>query len=121
MMDRPYRARRCAQCMPNLRGSEHLTMVPVSNRVRTAWCAHLREKRLGKGKRGMQIFEGTWSFAAIVPLYAAAMLRVAAALVGPAEAEDAVHCAGDCAHVAAACAWCDAFLQGRRDDKGDPA
>ncbi|WIG58579.1 MAG: hypothetical protein OJF49_001325 [Ktedonobacterales bacterium] len=30
------------------------------------------------------------SFAAIVPLYAAAMLRLAAALLGPAEAEDAV-------------------------------
>jgi RNA polymerase sigma-70 factor, ECF subfamily len=34
--------------------------------------------------------EGTKSFTAIVPLYASAMLRVAAALVGPAEAEDAV-------------------------------
>ncbi len=33
---------------------------------------------------------GTKSFADIVPLYASAMLRVAAALVGPAEAEDAV-------------------------------
>ena len=33
---------------------------------------------------------GTRSFADIVPLYAPAMLRVAAALVGPAEAEDAV-------------------------------
>ena len=33
---------------------------------------------------------GTQSFADIVPLYASAMLRVAAALVGPAEAEDAV-------------------------------
>ncbi|HEV2460960.1 MAG TPA: RNA polymerase sigma factor [Ktedonobacterales bacterium] len=33
---------------------------------------------------------GAKSFADIVPLYAPAMLRVAAALVGPAEAEDAV-------------------------------
>jgi RNA polymerase sigma-70 factor (ECF subfamily) len=34
--------------------------------------------------------EGTESFAAIVPHYASDMLRVAAALIGPAEAEDAV-------------------------------
>jgi RNA polymerase sigma factor (sigma-70 family) len=38
----------------------------------------------------MHVSEGTKSFAAIVPLYASAMLRVAAALIGPAEAEDAV-------------------------------
>jgi RNA polymerase sigma factor (sigma-70 family) len=38
----------------------------------------------------MSVSEGSKSFAAIVPLYAPAMLRVAAALVGPAEAEDAV-------------------------------
>jgi len=38
----------------------------------------------------MHVPEGTKSFAAIVPLYAATMLRVAAALIGPAEAEDAV-------------------------------
>src|SRR5262249_4051874 len=38
----------------------------------------------------MHASESTRSFAAIVPLYAATMLRVAAALVGPAEAEDAV-------------------------------
>jgi RNA polymerase sigma factor (sigma-70 family) len=38
----------------------------------------------------MHISEGTKSFAAIVPQHASAMLRVAAALVGPAEAEDAV-------------------------------
>jgi RNA polymerase sigma-70 factor (ECF subfamily) len=34
--------------------------------------------------------EDTTSFAAIVPLHASTMVRVAAALVGPAEAEDAV-------------------------------
>jgi RNA polymerase sigma-70 factor (ECF subfamily) len=34
--------------------------------------------------------EAPASFAAIVPLHAAAMMRVAAALIGPAEAEDAV-------------------------------
>jgi RNA polymerase sigma factor (sigma-70 family) len=38
----------------------------------------------------MQVPEDTASFAAIVPRYAATMIRVAAALVGPAEAEDAV-------------------------------
>ena len=38
----------------------------------------------------MQVSEGAESFAAVVPLYAPAMVRVAAALVGPAEAEDAV-------------------------------
>ena len=38
----------------------------------------------------MQVSEGAESFAAIVPLHAPAMVRVAAALVGPAEAEDAV-------------------------------
>src|SRR5258707_11729391 len=43
-----------------------------------------------KGRRDMPDSEGTKSFTAIVPLYASAMLRVAAALVGPAEAEDAV-------------------------------
>ena len=37
----------------------------------------------------MPLSEGMKDFAAIVPLYAAAMMRVAAALVGPAEAEDA--------------------------------
>jgi RNA polymerase sigma-70 factor, ECF subfamily len=39
--------------------------------------------------QGMPISEGMNDFAAIVPLYAAAMMRVAAAFVGPAEAEDA--------------------------------
>jgi len=34
--------------------------------------------------------EGAKSFAAIVPHHASAMLRLAAALIGPAEAEDAV-------------------------------
>jgi RNA polymerase sigma-70 factor, ECF subfamily len=43
-----------------------------------------------KEGRNMHASEGTKSFAAIVPLHAAAMLRVAAALIGPAEAEDAV-------------------------------
>ena len=38
----------------------------------------------------MHISEDTTSFAAIVPLHASTMVRVAAALVGPAEAEDAV-------------------------------
>jgi len=38
----------------------------------------------------MQVSEGAESFAAVVPLYAPAMVRVAAALVGTAEAEDAV-------------------------------
>jgi RNA polymerase sigma factor (sigma-70 family) len=38
----------------------------------------------------MHISDGTTSFAAIVPLHASTMIRVAAALVGPAEAEDAV-------------------------------
>ncbi|GEM_PF-551879 len=38
----------------------------------------------------MPISGDAQSFAAIVPLHAAAMLRVAAALIGPAEAEDAV-------------------------------
>jgi RNA polymerase sigma-70 factor (ECF subfamily) len=38
----------------------------------------------------MQVSEGAESFAAVVPLHAPAMVRVAAALVGPAEAEDAV-------------------------------
>jgi RNA polymerase sigma-70 factor (ECF subfamily) len=38
----------------------------------------------------MQVSEGAESFAAVVPLYAPAMVRIAAALVGPAEAEDAV-------------------------------
>ena len=38
----------------------------------------------------MHMSEGMKSFAAIVPQHASAMLRVAAALVGPAEAEDAV-------------------------------
>ncbi|MGO8948329.1 MAG: RNA polymerase sigma factor [Ktedonobacterales bacterium] len=38
----------------------------------------------------MPVSEGTTSFAAIVPQHASAMLRVAAALVGTAEAEDAV-------------------------------
>ena len=37
----------------------------------------------------MPVSEGMKDFAAIVPLYAAAMMRVAAAFVGPAEAEDA--------------------------------
>src|SRR4029077_17649490 len=37
----------------------------------------------------MPISEGMNNFAAIVPLYATAMMRVAAAFVGPAEAEDA--------------------------------
>jgi RNA polymerase sigma factor (sigma-70 family) len=41
-------------------------------------------------RRDMPGSEGSKSFAAIVPLYASAMLRVAAALIGPAEAEDAV-------------------------------
>jgi DNA-directed RNA polymerase specialized sigma24 family protein len=39
--------------------------------------------------QGMPISEGMKDFAAIVPLYATAMMRVAAAFVGPAEAEDA--------------------------------
>ena len=39
--------------------------------------------------QGMPISEGMKDFAAIVPLHAAAMMRVAAAFVGPAEAEDA--------------------------------
>jgi len=38
----------------------------------------------------MHTAEDTTSFAAIVPLHASTMVRVAAALVGPAEAEDAV-------------------------------
>ena len=38
----------------------------------------------------MHASESARSFAAIVPLHAAAMLRLAAALIGPAEAEDAV-------------------------------
>jgi RNA polymerase sigma-70 factor, ECF subfamily len=38
----------------------------------------------------MHISEGTKSFAAVVPQHASAMLRVAAALIGPADAEDAV-------------------------------
>jgi len=38
----------------------------------------------------MHVPEGTKSFAAIVPLHAATMLRVASALIGPMEAEDAV-------------------------------
>ena len=37
----------------------------------------------------MHVTEGMNDFAAIVPVHAAAMIRVAAALVGPAEAEDA--------------------------------
>lgn len=40
--------------------------------------------------RDVSVSADTKSFAAIVPLYAAAMLRVAAALIGPGEAEDAV-------------------------------
>jgi RNA polymerase sigma-70 factor, ECF subfamily len=43
-----------------------------------------------KEGRDMHVPEGPKSFAAIVPLHASAMLRVAAALIGPAEAEDAV-------------------------------
>lgn len=38
----------------------------------------------------MSVSEGADSFAAIVPTYAAAMLRLAATYVGPADAEDAV-------------------------------
>jgi RNA polymerase sigma factor (sigma-70 family) len=46
--------------------------------------------QLVKAGQGMSVAPGTDSFAAIVPMYAAAMLRVAAASLGPAEAEDAV-------------------------------
>lgn len=41
-------------------------------------------------RRDMSVSADTKSFADVVPLYAAAMVRVAAALVGPVEAEDAV-------------------------------
>src|SRR5215470_15727914 len=43
-----------------------------------------------KAGRDTSVSADTKSFATIVPLYATAMLRVAAALIGPVEAEDAV-------------------------------
>ncbi|MEO7001814.1 MAG: hypothetical protein ABI068_08300 [Ktedonobacterales bacterium] len=44
----------------------------------------------------MSAIEGADHFAAIVPIHAATMLRVAAALIGPGEAEDAVRCFSIC-------------------------
>src|SRR5262249_16610033 len=43
-----------------------------------------------KGEPDMYVPEGATSFAAVVPLHAAAMMRLAAAVIGTADAEDVV-------------------------------